>query len=110
MREINVRIFKSVGKIQSINDAVLPGDTLVVPPSPLNVGCSPSQRVSRGGAFCANENIINPPDFWEKLSKKPLCNSPGLVSLISDHCKVLIKALGFLPRKQTSRQFFAPIK
>lgn len=27
-------IFKSVGKVHSINDAVLPGDTLVVSPSP----------------------------------------------------------------------------
>lgn len=68
--------------------------------------CSPCQRVSRGGAFCTNDNIINLLHFWEKLSKKPLCNSPGLVSLISDHFEVLIKALGFLPRKHTSSLFF----
>lgn len=47
MKEINVGIVKSVGKIHSINDAVPPGDTLVVSPSPsaqsplqlLNVVC-----------------------------------------------------------------------
>lgn len=43
-----------------------------------------------------------------KVEQKNLCATAlGLVSLISDHFKVLIKALGFLPRKHTSRQFFA---
>lgn len=104
---------KSVGKIHSVsNEVVSPERALHGIPSPssqfpqqLCCVCSPSQSFFRVGASYTNDNIINFPDFRKSRAKKPLCNSPKPVSLISDRVKVLIRVLGFLPRKHTSRRF-----
>lgn len=78
MWEINVRIFKSVGKIHSINDAVPPGGTLVVSPLQLlNVVCALHPKGSPGVELSVPmiTSLIFLL-FWEKLSKKTFVQQP----------------------------------